>query len=322
VSGHIEITVKAEAQDSNKPPSLRDSSECPTGKQKASGKKMAAAAGLLSAMLLLVAVGATVGGGWLLRSHADSGLVPAAFVTGVFFFISSVVVPLGVLRESGFEAEEKESRERDFEDLFWALGGIGDRTLRGLAWMNFKQLKTFTAIAQRQARTSYYVSVAAAAISLLTLASGAAVAVGMSATTGKVAVGVLATAGSVLSGFFAKTFLQSYQMASRQMSYYYGQPLVHCYLMHAQWLASEVREHSGDAKEIRLWQKVIDASIKASANAQDHLLSMQKPDDAKRGTRSARRKAPPLDRESQQPPMLGKIEAWPWANHKWLGPIT
>src|SRR5262249_17213493 len=186
---------------------------------------MALAAGLISAMLLLVAVGATVGGGWLLRSHTDSELVPAAFVTGVFFFISSVVVPLGVLRESGFEAEEKENCRRHYRDLVWALGGIGDRTLRRLASVNFNQLTTFTAIAQRQARMSYYVSVAAAAISLLTLASGAAVAVGLSATTGKVAVGVLAAAGGVLSGFFAKAFLKSYQMASRQMSYYYWQPL-------------------------------------------------------------------------------------------------
>jgi TRADD-N domain-containing protein len=315
VSGHIEITVKAEAQDPDTPPSLRGSRECPASKQKAASKKTAAAAGLLSVMLLLVAVGATLSGGWLLQSHADSGLVPAAFVTGVFFFISSVVVPLGVLREGGFEAEDKESRERDSRDLFWALGGIGDRTLRRLAWMNFKQLKTFTAIAQRQARTSYYVSVAAAAISLLTLAAGAAVAVGLSATTGKVAVGVLATAGSVLSGFFAKTFLKSYQTASRQMSYYYGQPLVHCYLMHAQWLASETREHSGNPKEIRRWQEIIDASIKASAKAQDHLLSMQNSDLDKRGAGSAGRKTP-LDRESHQSPMLGKIESLLWANHK------
>jgi hypothetical protein len=282
---------------------------------------MAGAAGLLSAMLLLVAVGATVGGGWLLRSHADSGLVAAAFVTGVFFFISSVVVPLGVLRESGFEAEEKESSGKDSKDLFWALDGIRDRTLSRLAWINFKQLRTFTTIAQRQARMSYYVSVAAAAISLLTLASGAAVAIGLSATTGKVAVGVLATAGSALSGFFAKTFLKSYQMASRQMSYYYGQPLVHCYLMHAQWLAAEAREHSGDAIEILLWQKVIDASINASASAQKHLLTMQKHDHAWRGSGSARRrKTPQLDQASQQPPVPDKAESVPLANYQTAWP--
>ena len=280
---------------------------------------MAAAAGLLSAMLLLVAVAATVGGGSLLRSHADSGLVPAAFVTGAFFFISSVVVPLGVLRESGIEAHEKENCRKDYKDLLWALEGIGDRTLKRLASINFHQLTTFTAIAQKQARMSYYASLAAAAISLLTLASGAAVAIGLSATTAKVTVGALATAGSVLSGFLAKTFLESYQMASRQMSYYYGQPLVHCYLMHAQWLASEAREHSGDETEIRLWQKVVDASIKASANAQDHLLSMQEADIAGRGAESARRGRRCLStRNPSNHPFQVSLNHWRGPTAKWL----
>ena len=299
MSGDNEITVEAKAQFSDIPPSL----EGPDNKIRRS-KRVAAAAGLLSAALLLVAVAATLGGASLLRSHVSGWLVPAAFVTGAFFFISSVVVPLGVLRESGIDVHEKENCRKDCEDLLWALEGIGDGTLKRLAWINFRQLRAFTVIAQKQARMSYYASLGAAAISFLTLASGAAVAIGLSAATAKVAVGALATAGSVLSGFLVKVFLESYQMASRQMSYYYGQPLVHCYLMHAQWLASEAREHSGDEAEFGLWQKVVDASIKASANAQDHLLSMQESDPARRGAGSAHRgKTRELGQESQQPPM-------------------
>ena len=164
---------------------------------------------------------------------------------------------------------------------------------------------------------SYYASLAAAAISLLTLASGAAVAIGLSATTAKVTVGALAAAGSVLSGFLVKVFLESYQMASRQMSYYYGQPLVHCYLMHAQWLASEAREHSGDEAEFGLWQKVVEASIKASANAQDHLLSMQEPYPARRGAGSAHHcKTRQPDQASQQPPIPDSVESLPWASNQ------
>jgi hypothetical protein len=261
-------------------------------------------------VLLLVAVGATGGGVWLFRSpHAHSGLVAAAFVTGIFFFISSVVVPLGVLRESALEAEVKRNCRNQYEDLVWALKDIKDPTLGKLASFNFHQLTTFIGIAQRQARTSYYVSVAAAAISLLTLASGAAAAIGTSATTGKVAVGVLATAGSVLSGFFAKTFLRSYQLASKQMSYYYGQPLVHCFLMHAQWLASEAGEHSGNVTENRLWQEVVEASIRASARAQNHLLTMHENDGGRPGTGSGcRQKTPQVDEESEQPSMPDIVE--------------
>jgi hypothetical protein len=303
--------AEAEAQCPDVPPSLKD----PDKVQRS--KRVAAAAGLLAAVLLLVAVAATVGGCSLLRSHASGWLVPAAFVTGAFFFISSVVVPLGVLRESSIEAHEKENCSNDCKDLLWALCGIRDQTLKGLAWINFKQLGTFSVIAQKQARMSYYASLVAASISLLTLVSGAAVAIGLPAPTAKLTVSALATVGSVLSGFLAKTFLGSYQMASRQMSYYYGQPLVHCYLLHAQWLASEAHGHSGDKTELSLWEKVVDASITASASAQAHLLSMQEPDPARRGAGSARpRKAAQRDQASKQPFIADKVESSPLADQQ------
>jgi hypothetical protein len=304
MSGKNGTLAEAAAQCPDKPPSLGDPHKA------GPSKGAVAAAGLLAAVLLLIAVAATAGGGSLLQSHASGWLVPAAFVTGAFFFISSVVIPLGVLRESSIEAHEKENCSNDCDDLLWALGGIQDHTLKGLAWINFKQLRTFSVIAQKQARMSYYASLAAASISLLALTSGAAVAIGLSATTAKLTVSALATAGSVLSGFLAKTFLESYQLASRQMSYYYGQPLVHCYLLHAQWLASEAHQHSGDKTEVSLWEKVVDATITASASAQEHLSNMQEPNPAKRGLRSARTpKAPQRDRASKQPSIADEAES-------------
>ena len=107
-------------------------------------------------------------------------------------------------------------------------------------------------------------------------------------------------------------------MASRQMSYYYGQPLVHCYLLHAQWLASEAHGHSGDqAGSFPFWEKVVDASITASASAQAHLLSMQEPDPARRGAGSARpRKAAQRDQASKQPFIADKVESSPLADQQ------
>jgi hypothetical protein len=147
--------------------------------------------------------------------------------------------------------------------------------LSGLAQANFRQMRSFTVIAQRQARMSYYASLTASAISLFILISGAAAANGLTATPAKITAGALAASGATLSGFLAKTFLSSYSLASRQMSYYYGQPLVHCYLLHAEWLVSAARESSGHESESRLWQQIIKASLQAGANAQDHLLTMQ-----------------------------------------------
>jgi hypothetical protein len=119
----------------------------------------------------------------------------------------------------------------------------------------FKQLRAFTVIARKQARMSYYASLIVAAISLLVLIAGAAVAIGSPTTSAQVIAGVLATAGTALSGLLAKIFLRAFQMASRQMSYYYGQSLVHCFLLHAEWLASEAGKDVSDTGKVRLMEK-------------------------------------------------------------------
>jgi len=239
--------------------------------------------------LLVTGVVTTVGGISLFRSHTGSWLAPAAFVAGPFFLLSAAAVWLGAARERRLQETEEKACENDCRDLYWALCDIEDRTLKGLAWVNYRQLRGFTSIAQRQARMSFYVSLVAAAVSLLVLTSIAAVAIGVPTTTAKVTAGLLATVGSVLSGFLAKTFLTSYQMASRQMSYYYGQPLVHCYLLFAEWLAGEGREEFGKEEGRLLLQKVIDASVKAAADAQDHLLSIQEHGADRRSTGSVLR---------------------------------
>ena len=271
-----------------RPPSLGTDGKVMGGKS-----TPAPAVALISLPLILVAAAAAVGGVALARSGASGWLAPAAFVTSAFFFLSGAVVPLGIMRENGVEKAQRESCQADCEDLYWALQSIGDPTLKGLAWVNFKQLRTFTVIAQKQARISYYASLTAAAMSLMVLVAGSAVAIGSPTTPAKATAAALATVGTVLSGFLAKTFLRSYQMTSLQMSYYYGQPLVHCYLLHAEWLASEGCARLDDAHALRLREKVIDASLKAASDAQSHLLSMQMPEDRDCDTSLGRHQAKP-----------------------------
>jgi hypothetical protein len=262
---------------------------------------------LLPLSLFLIGAVTTGGGLWLFRSHASSSLAPAAFVAGPFFLISAVAVQLGVARERRLEKAEDMACEEDCLDLYWALNCIEDRTLKGLAWVNYKQLRNFIIIAQRQARMSFYASLVAAAISLLVLTSIASVAVGLPTTAAKVIAGLLATVGSVLSGFLTKTFLRSYQMASHQMSYYYGQPLVHCYLLLAEWLASEGRKEFGKEEGRLLLRKVIDASIKAAADAEDHLLTIQEHDSDRRTTGSVRRRGTPRRHRAPQSPPGSRV---------------
>lgn len=276
-----------DTRDPERPPSLSAPREA------LARKSTPVSASLISAPLILIAAAAAAGGAVLAQSRAGGWLAPAVFVTSAFFFIASAIVPLGIIRENGVEKAEKENCRKDCEDLYWALDCIGSRTLKGLAWVNFKQLRIFTIIAQKQARMSYYASFTAAAMSLLVLIAGAAVAIGSPTTSAKATAGALATVGTVLSGFLTRTFLKAYQMSSLQMSYYYGQPLVHCYLLHAEWLASEAGEYLDDDGKLRLREKVIKASLKAAADAQGHLLSMQTADSKGHGTRPDRQQANP-----------------------------
>lgn len=270
MSTQDDVTFQARASCSVDPPSLDDF------KEQSTPKKVPWSARLLSVTLFVVAGAAAAGGGLVLSSHASSWLALAAFMSSGFFLISGVVVPLGIIRERNFETRAEKECHQDCKDLNWALCDIEDHTLKGLAWVNFKQLKNYAFIAQRQARMSYYASLVAAAISLLVLTSGTAVAIGLPTPAAKVAAGVVATAGTALSSFLARTFLSAYQMATRQMIYYYGQPLVHCHLLNAERLARDAGKAFGKGTELTLWHEVITASIKASADAQEHLSSMQR----------------------------------------------
>lgn len=238
---------------------------------------------LLSLILLIVAAAACYGGALLLKSHTYSYLAPAAFIAAAFFLLSAGVVSIVMFREGCLEEDQEKKCQRDCDDLAKALDHIPNPILSGLAKTNFRQMRMFTVIALRQARMSYYASLIAASIALFVLAAGGAATVGLVSTPAKVTAGSvtavtaggLTAVGVALSGFLATTFLKTYEMAARQMSYYYGQPLVHCYLLHSEWLTLMLTKYPEWRKEINLWKEVIDAAIQASNNAQDHLLKMQ-----------------------------------------------
>ena len=111
VSRQDEITIDSMAWCSDSPPSLEGSQESPGRQENGPNGSFIPtstrwAAVLLSVPLLLIAAAAAVSG-LLLRSHVSSWLDLAAFVTSAFFFLSGVVVPLGVIREKNLEREAR-----------------------------------------------------------------------------------------------------------------------------------------------------------------------------------------------------------------------
>jgi hypothetical protein len=254
------------------------------------------AAWVVGGALFVASLLAAGGGSWLIVSGSRSGLAPAAFVACGFFFLAAAIVPLGMAREIRLEAEEKANCEDDCRRLEEALAferkpGLPE-TVKSLTLANFQQMRGFAGIAQRQARMSFYASLVGAGVSLLVLLAGAGVAIAAPSTEGKIIAGSLAVVGTVLSTFLSKTFLRTYDMTLRQMSYYYGQPLVHCYLLHAELLTLMAPSECGATAKANMWWEVVRASIDASANAQNHLLTLHEHYTPGRRGGSLRRRSP------------------------------
>ncbi len=220
---------------------------------------------------LALTVSATVGGLFLVQS--ESRLAPAAFTLAASSLLSCVVVPALLAREIRMRKDEEDQSNSHCAQMGKALEHLENRTLAGLANVNFTQMSQFVAIAQKQARMSYYASLVAASVGFLALVTGTAASAGVGMPSAKITAAILTAAGAVLSGFLTRTFVRTYTMSSRQLSYYYGQPLVHCYLLHAVWLASEAFNRFPTDNETR--DKLIDAALAASHTAQTHLLTMQ-----------------------------------------------
>lgn len=77
----------------------------------------------------------------------------------------------------------------------------------------------------------------------------------------QITTGALTTAGAALSGYLSVTFLKTFAMTSKQMSYYYGQPLVHCYLLHAEWLTDRFDPQTDATTRTAVDRELIHAAL-------------------------------------------------------------
>lgn len=133
----------------------------------------------------------------------------------------------------------------------------------------------FVAVAIAQSRTSYLACLGAASAGLLVLLAGATAALTVQGLTNQITAGALTAVGAGVSTYLSVTFLRPFEMTSKQMSYYYGQPLVHCYLLHAEWLGKRFEEDADPTNRWKVRHELIRAALNAGQNAQDHLLDLQ-----------------------------------------------
>jgi hypothetical protein len=225
---------------------------------------------------VFVAAGGALGlwGYSLIHSSNPSLGLPIA-LTAVLLIVTGVAIPSVSGRERRIQQDELRQCLKDCDELENALSWITNKALSGLAISNFKQMRRFTLEAVHQARRAAYACVAASWTSLMILAAGAAWVVAARDDNEQIIAAILTGLSACLSTFMTRTFFHAYHMTVRQMGYYYGQPLVHCYLLHAEWLVNEFTSGLDPKQKSQLLQKVIEASLNAGYQAQSHLVKLQ-----------------------------------------------
>ncbi|MEU8815423.1 hypothetical protein [Actinoplanes sp. NPDC048796] len=231
-------------------------------------------AGALAAVLVVGAAGLTIVS-FRLDHEAQGVPLASMLIVAAFLAISAVVVPLVVLGSHRSRRRRWERRERECRELAHIAKSINDPALGDLITFNFRLMHRFVAVAITQSRTSYFACIGAATAGLLVLLVGATAALSVQDLAGQITAAVLTAVGAALSSFLSVVFLRPFQMTAKQMSYYYGQPLVHCYLLHAEWLAERFGEEADPTLRWKLRHELVRAALDAARNAQDHLLDLQ-----------------------------------------------
>jgi hypothetical protein len=231
--------------------------------------------GFGAAIALLFALGATAS---ITAAAYVDGHPPQTLPGMVLYLIGGGLIAVGTIAPfvavSLRRARERRERQscEEFDAIDAAAEKIQDKALGRLVSFNFRLMDRFINVALIQAKAAYLLCAVSACAALLVLLTGATALMAAATGTAQVTIGVLTLAGAALSGFISVTFMTTFRMTSRQMSYYYGQPLVHCYLLHAEWLAERAAHHG--PVSAHLDHDLIRATLDAGRDAQHHLLEL------------------------------------------------
>ena len=154
------------------------------------------------------------------------------FLIGTGLVFTTITVRVITASRLRFESAQ-ERKSRGFADR--ALDEIaGPEDLIGFIRANRKQMDTYEALARSQARTSYRASQAAMGFGLLVIGAGVAIVVSSDSAATKYAAAVITAVGAATGGYISRTYLAVQQNATRQMNFYFRQPLVQSYILQSE----------------------------------------------------------------------------------------
>jgi hypothetical protein len=232
-------------------------------------------ASTLPTLLLVVLAAGVLAGAAIHLDHR-----PHASLAGTILYVLAGFLVVAAATAPFVAASMRQARDRqravsreELRSITEAADEIREPALAKLIAFNFRLMDRFIDVALGQAKAAYLFCAGSACAALLVLLIGTAALLSTADPAAQVAVGVLRAAGAALSGFISITFMRTFAMTSRQMSYYYGQPLVHCYLLHAEWLAKRAAGHETRQSQ-QFDDLLVRSTIRAGEQAQHHLLEL------------------------------------------------
>lgn len=229
--------------------------------------------GCLVALVFVVGATAAIAAATYVDSHPPRTLPGAVlFLIGGGLIAVGVIAPFVAVSMRRAREHRQLQTVEEFAAIDAAAAKIKHDALGPLVSFNFRLMDRFINVALTQAKAAYLLCAVSAGAALLVLLTGATALLTVESGVGQLSISLLTGAGAALSGFISLTFMNTFRMTSRQMSYYYGQPLVHCYLLHAEWLAERAAGH--DSPTAGLDDELIRATLDAGRAAQHHLLTL------------------------------------------------
>jgi VIT1/CCC1 family predicted Fe2+/Mn2+ transporter len=198
-----------------------------------------------------------------------------------FLLLVAFVGPLVVIALRRIRSRHAEFSQDDFDLIDKAVAEVHDSALGQLISFNFRVMDRFVSLALAQAKAAYIFCAAASSAALLVLLAGATCVITADTVSAKVMVAILSGLGATLSAYIGSTFIKALTITSSHAAYYYGQPLVHCYLLHAEWLAERVgNDRATIPTDLR--DRLVRDTLGAGRNAQNQLFELLRPPRNKR----------------------------------------
>ncbi len=237
-------------------------------------QRQASAGGLLAGAAGFVALTAVVllfGRQLEIASHTRWIVALGSGIVAWLLGVAAMSLPLFV----DARKEQRQIEEDARNDVAASTNALQNaKDLVVLIKANRRQMAAYDVLAQAQAKTAFRNSQMAMAAGLAVLIGGAVIAISVNDVATKVATASLTAIGGALSGYIAKTFLDSYKGAMRQLNFYFQQPLITSYLLAVQRLVNELTEDKRDAALAETIARINEMLVRPWDNASGEELSI------------------------------------------------